>query len=342
MSSPTCVQCGAELFNDPTRCGVCGARQPAPAPAAASAPAASAGRAGDSDLKASDSPAGADKQDSSSSGSSRGWIYAIVAAVVVLGGYQYWNTQKEAEAKVEAARAEAEATRKRLEAEKNQQVQAAQERARQEAEARVREAEEKAQQATEAATALEKAARCADARECIGFMLAAAEPRQPQVFQAAATRFSELGSARGGSGPSASERNTARDLNRRGLEDYKRGNVSAAIESFSRASRLDPADAEISGNLGYVLVKAQRLDEASKALSQSIQADPRRSGVWHAVAEYFGPSRADSAVRALLLSYEVSKTKDQVLASYEKLVTTATSSDMRPIYAQAVARIKAR
>ncbi len=334
MSSPTCVQCGAELFNDPTRCGVCGARQPAPVPVPSPQPEPPVPQA-----SASSDPQAQPAAGAGAPSSSRTWLYLFVGAAIALGGYQYWSSQKEAEAQVVAARAEAEATRKRLEAEKAQEVREAQERARQEAEARVREAEEKAQQATEAASVLEKAARCADARECIGFMLAAAEPRQPQVFQAAATRFSEMATARA---PSGSDRNTARDLNRRGLEEYKRGNVSAAIESFTRASRLDPVDAEISGNLGYLLVKAQRLDEASKALSQSIQADPRRSGVWHAVAEYFGPSRSDSAVRALILSYEVAKAKDQVLASYEKLVTTASLSEMRPIYAQAVARIKAR
>ena len=284
----------------------------------------------------------------------------IIIVALMGGGYWAWTQKQASEQRVaELEQKQAEEARRRQEEEKARELKEAEERGRKEAEEKLKqelaqkEAEERAKaeaekehksrdeqqsnQSKSAGSAMERAARCADMRECISIMLGATDPRSAQVMQAAATRMSELTTTKSG------DTNVARDLNKRGVDEYRKGNKAAAIDLFNRAGRADPSDAEVQSNLGFVLLRAERKDEAWPVLVRALQLDPRRALTWHAVSEYFAATaKSDLAVRALLVNYELSKTKDQALANFEKQAQTYSNADMRPIYELAAMKIKAR
>ena len=364
MASPLkCVACQQELFGDLTVCGMCGKRQPPPKPVApepAAAPVSSVPPAPSPVSAPVASPAASSASPAPKKGGAGGLIALVIIAVLAGGGYWAWTQKQASEQRVaELEQKQAEEARRRQEEEKARELKEAEERGRKEAEEKLKqemaqkEAEEKAKaeadkerkstedqqgnQSRSAGAAMERAARCADMRDCISIVLGAADPRSAQVMQAAATRMSELTTTKSG------DTNAARDLNKRGVDEYRKGNKAAAIDLFTRAGRADPSDAEVQSNLGFVLLRAERKDEAWPALVRALQLDPRRALTWHAVSEYFAStSKSDLAVRALLVNYELSKTKDQALANFEKQAQTYSNVEMRPIYGVAVRKIKAR
>lgn len=366
MASPLkCVACQQELFGDPNVCGMCGKRQPprksiSPEPSAAPAPSAqpvSAPGLESVSLSADSSKAAPTPKKGGASGS---LIALVIIAVLAGGGYWAWVQKNASEQRVaELEQKQAEEARRRQEEEKARELKEAEERGRKEGEEKLKqelaqkEAEERAKAEAEkerrsqeepqgnpgrsAGAALERAARCADMRDCISIMLGAADPRSAQVMQAAATRMGELSTIKSGDSTAAHE------LNKRGVDEYRKGNKSAAIDLFARAGRADPGDAEVQGNLGFVLLRADRKDEAWPALVRALQLDSRRTQTWHAISEYFAStSKSDLAVRALLVNYELSKAKDQALSNFEKQAQTYSNVDMRSVYELAVMKIKAR
>lgn len=183
---------------------------------------------------------------------------------------------------------------------------------------------------------LARAAKCT-INDCIGIMILAAQPRNPEAIQVAAGRLGEFNTQKTGDRP------TARDLNNKGLAQLRSGNVSGAIDLFSRASQTDPNDSEILGNLGYALIQLGRLDEADKALGSALLVNPRRTATWGALAELFAkkPNSSEAAIRCLQLGYEFSGNRDKTLQFFTESSATSDRPEMRPVYAEAVRRIRA-
>ena len=182
---------------------------------------------------------------------------------------------------------------------------------------------------------LARAAKCSIS-DCIGIMVLAAQPRNPEAIQVAAGRYGEFNTLKTGDRPAA------RALNNQGLAQLRAGNVNGAIDLLNRAALTDPNDSEIMGNLGYALVQAGRLDEADKALNLALLINPRRTATWGAVAEFFAkkPNGAENATRCLLLGYEFSGNRDKTLSFFTDSASTSDRPEMRPIYAEAVRRIR--
>jgi hypothetical protein len=188
---------------------------------------------------------------------------------------------------------------------------------------------------TRSSPILERAEKCADAKSCIASMLEAIEPRSPDALQMATVRLGALNHAQRG------DRKNARALNEEGLIEFKKGNSNGATDLLKKASAADPADVEISSNLGYVALRADRLDDAVTGLSNALILDPRRTSTWLPIAELYAKrGKSDNAVRALLLGYEFSGNKEKTISVYEEKIATADREDMRPIYAEAVSRVR--
>ena len=183
---------------------------------------------------------------------------------------------------------------------------------------------------------LAQAAKCA-VSNCIGVMIQAAQPRNPEAIQVAAGRFGEFNTLKTGDRPAS------RNLNTQGLAQLRAGNLNGAIDLFNRAALTDPNDSEVMGNLAYALVQAGRLDEADKALNIALLINPRRTATWGAVAEFFAKKSngTENAVRCLQLAYEFSGNRDKTLSFFTDSSVSSDRPEMRPVYAEAVRRIRA-
>jgi tetratricopeptide (TPR) repeat protein len=356
-SPPKCIACQQELFVDLTVCGMCGKRQPSPKPSALEPVAAPVASMPPELVPIAASPALPPVP--KKSGAVR-LIALVLITVLAGGGYWTWAQKQASEQRVvELEKKQAEEARRRQEEDSARGIKEAEERGRKDAEEKLKqeisqkEAEERAKAEVEKARkdleeqqgaqsrssvqSMERAARCSDTRECLTIMLGAADPRSTQVWQAAATRLSELTTTKSG------DTVAARDLNKRGIDEYRRGNKPAAIDLLTRAARTDASDAEIQTNLGFVLLRAERKEESWPVLARALQLDPRRGPTWHTVSEYFVyTAKSDLAVRALLINFELSKAKEQALANFEKQAQTYSNVDMRPVYELAIIKIKAR
>lgn len=249
--------------------------------------------------------------------------------------------QKEAEerAKAEAEQAKAEVERAKSEAEQarldTERAKAEFERAKAQAERERRQAGGQTSRNSDAL--MTQATRCADTRQCLSVILSAADPASPQALLAAVARIREL-PAPVSRGDSAA----GNDLNRRAVEEARRNDQNAALDLLRRAVQADPSNASAQGNLGVVLLRSGRKDEAWGALLLSLQLDPGREFTWQGIAEYLAAtSKTELAVRALLTHHEVAKDKRQALANIESLAK-GSNTNLRPVAEQALSKIRVR
>ena len=110
----------------------------------------------------------------------------------------------------------------------------------------------------------------------------------------------------------------ARALNKQGLEALRRNDFSAALDAFQQAQQADPADAEISGNLGYVQLKLGQFKRAEHQLVYTLSLAPERASTWFNLGQVYGASgEMDKAIGAFANSYRYSrdaqKTKDLMM-----------------------------
>ncbi len=294
-------------------------------------------------------------QPASSAPKSKTAIYAVIAILVatIVGGVGYWVwTQKKAADEQAAilATQQAEEQKRKTDEEQLQKIKEAEEKGRKEAEEKAKQDAQQAaasaaqpqstpqqqQQQTQVTSVLEKATKCEDFKNCFSTMLEAAAPRTAEAIAVAATRISELNKFQRG------DRKAARDLNKKGLEEFKNKNFPLAIDLLTKAVAADPADVEIRSNLGFVLMQANRVDDAGTALANALILEPRRTSTWVPIAEVFSvKGNSDAAVRALLLGYEFSANKEKSIAFYEVKSNTAERAEMKPIFASAAQKIKA-
>jgi len=181
-----------------------------------------------------------------------------------------------------------------------------------------------------------RAFACQNIQDCMRIMLDGVDPLQPEVIQLVVDRIGSLNKAQRG------DRKLARNLNQKGLDESKNNNLSGAMDLLKRAVSADPADVEIASNLGYVALRANKIEVADQALSSALLLDPRRTSAWVPIAELFTlKGDKGAAVRALLLGYEFSGNKEKSMTFFEDKANTAEREAMRPIYALAIQKIKA-
>lgn len=179
---------------------------------------------------------------------------------------------------------------------------------------------------------LERAARCGDFYDCFNVMLQSADPRNPEAINVAAVRITEFMK------PSRGNRKAARELNKSGLTEFKKGNLTEAVKLFQQASSEDPGDVEVLSNFGLALLKANRAQEARQVLSSSLAINPRRTSAWVPMADVlFEIGDTHSAMAALLLAYEFSENKEKTISFFEgKAESSERSASM---YVQTLEKI---
>jgi len=165
---------------------------------------------------------------------------------------------------------------------------------------------------------LNKAIRCSDFDDCFNVMLQASDPRQPEAINVAAARIGEIGK------PPKGNRKAARELNARGLSEYKKGHISEAVALMQQAANEDPSDVEVQSNLGLILLKANRSEDAKLPLKTSLTINPRRTSAWVPMAElFFEIGDSAKAVSSLMLAYEFSENKERTRTYFEGKSGTA-------------------
>ena len=178
------------------------------------------------------------------------------------------------------------------------------------------------------------AANCENVNACIKIMQQAVQPRKPEVISIAVKRIS------GGNHAQAGDRKASQALNQKAIDEFKKHDLDGAIKLLEQAAAGNPVDVDVSENLGFLYLQANRLEEAGNSLRNALQLEPRRASMWGTMAELYAVNGdADAALRSLLLAYEFSANKEQTLASYEDKATTAESEAMRSVFDAAVQAI---
>jgi tetratricopeptide (TPR) repeat protein len=177
---------------------------------------------------------------------------------------------------------------------------------------------------------LNRAARCDDFNSCVDIMLAATAPRSPETIGVAVARIGEMPK------PQKGNRKVARELNFKGLEAFRKGDLSSASSLLGRGALEDPSDVEIQSNLGLVLVRERRLPEAKVALTNAITLNSRRTGAWIPMAElFFESGETEKSKGALLLAWEFSENREKTVAYFEK--QAVDDGKMRVVYSSVLA-----
>ena len=184
---------------------------------------------------------------------------------------------------------------------------------------------------------LDQASKCADVDSCVGFMLKAADPRRQEVIQMAAARISDFPK------PEKGDRKRARELNKQGLDVLATGDYSASASLFQQAALQDPKDVEIQSNLGMVLVRAGKANDAERVLKNALLLDPKRTSAWNPLAEaYDQQGKKQNAIAALLVAFEYSGNKEKTLAYYSDKSTSADRESLRNAYGTALSKLNSQ
>lgn len=163
-----------------------------------------------------------------------------------------------------------------------------------------------------------KAAACGDFDSCFEVLLQAADPTRPEAISVAAAKIGELQK------PPKGNRKAARDLNAKGLSEFKKDNFADAVNQFQQASKEDPSDVEVQTNLGWALLRANRLVVAQVALKSAIAMGPRRTSSWVPMAEYFFEAGdSGKAIASLLLAYEFSEYRERTRTFFDSKAAAA-------------------
>ena len=182
---------------------------------------------------------------------------------------------------------------------------------------------------------LTRADRCATVTDCVEVMLEAARLRRPEPVQVAATRIDEFAK------PARGNRNLARELNRRALDDFRAADFPSSIQLLNQAAEADPRDVEIQSNLGLANARAGHLQPAVNALLGAISLDPRRTSAWVPMGEALDlAGRSELAEAALLLAFEFSAAKEKCIDYFREQATTAKRDTLKLAYARALRTVE--
>jgi tetratricopeptide (TPR) repeat protein len=132
------------------------------------------------------------------------------------------------------------------------------------------------------------------------------------------------------------DRKLARQLNSQGLDSLARHDFVAAISSFTSAQKADPADIEVSNNLGSAYQQAGQNAQAVDALNQTLLYSPTRAPAWANLAQTYaqaGNLAASEACARLTLRYSKNPVKTVTF------MTTVVSANPSGTYEQILAKV---
>lgn len=179
---------------------------------------------------------------------------------------------------------------------------------------------------------LTRATQCSDSSQCIDVMMRAVDPRSPEAIGVAAARIGEFQK------PPRGNRKASRNLNATGLTEFKKGNFAESVIFFQQGVGEDPSDVEVQSNLGFALLRANRLQDARQVLRTSLAINPRRTSAWVPMADVlFEMDDFDNALASLLLAYEFSENREKTRIYFDNKATSADR--IAPIYALALKKL---
>ena len=140
--------------------------------------------------------------------------------------------------------------------------------------------------------------------------------------------------------PPRGDRRVARDLNERGLAQWRRQRFEEAAVYFRQAHDADPSDAEIVENLGYSLLRAGHTAEAEPAILTALSLAPERASAWGSL----GLLRAKSGkhaegVACVLTAFRFARDQKRTLDVYSRLASTHDDPKVRAMLSDVVSRI---
>jgi tetratricopeptide (TPR) repeat protein len=119
-------------------------------------------------------------------------------------------------------------------------------------------------------------------------------------------------------------RKRARDANERGLNYIRDGQFALAVEAFRAGQEADPADIEITNNLGHAYLRHDDMHTAEQWLLQALMLAPGRSSAWADLAQTFAKQGNLTAAQACFAhTYRFSRNKDTTRRMLEGLTTDA-------------------
>lgn len=121
--------------------------------------------------------------------------------------------------------------------------------------------------------------------------------------------------------PSRGDRKTARALNKEALTLLRKGENALAVDRLLKAAQADKGDVEVMGNLGYALIRAQRLTDAKIVLEDALELAPTRASTWGNLGEVYGCLGDEgAAVAAFRLTYLFSRDRRRTRAYVTRLI----------------------
>lgn len=124
--------------------------------------------------------------------------------------------------------------------------------------------------------------------------------------------------------------------NTEGVAAFRRNDLSAAIAAFQRAARANPADPVALNNLGAVLVRAQRTEEAVDVLTELLHRAPDRATAWVNLAEAT-VADPDAATSALSLAFHFNQNRAKLQQDFSALANTGPDARLRAVISNVLA-----
>jgi Flp pilus assembly protein TadD len=140
--------------------------------------------------------------------------------------------------------------------------------------------------------------------------------------------------------PTTVDRNLARSLNDEALKALNSDDPAAAIDLLKKASEADPADAEISNNLGYALRAAGKLKESEAQMIRTIEQFPARQQAWQDLGETYSKlGKHSQAVSSLLTAHRLAKNPGQILEKYSKILESTEDEGFKSDLTEAIKKL---
>jgi Flp pilus assembly protein TadD len=135
--------------------------------------------------------------------------------------------------------------------------------------------------------------------------------------------------------PNRGDRKLARERNKLGLDALRANNYDFAISLLNEGVAADPSDVELKNNLGYALLMAVRLDDAKKALIESLVLDSARGAAWANLGQTLAKQGDEaSAVAAFVNTFIFSRAQNKTIEYF----TNLSQSDPDPRVKSAAAK----
>jgi TonB family protein len=133
------------------------------------------------------------------------------------------------------------------------------------------------------------------------------------------------------------DRALAKRLNAQAISLLNQDDFQAGIEALVGASKADPADIEVSNNLGYAYQKAGLNTQAFEILNRTLSQSPRRASAWENLARVYAQSGETAASEACArITLRFSKNPTATIAFMKKIVSDDPDSPYGKVLATVI------